>query len=86
MLVPVSIDNGIQVKEVDIKKSSFKSLGIKESQIEDFLRDNVEVIFGDEKSLLIIGQQVKNKEKGRSDWVLPFKLRARLFSLSGIKN
>lgn len=67
MLIPINIDNGIKFRDLNIRTRNFKSLNLKESDIEDFLRENVDIIFGDEESLLIVGQQVRNKKKGRSD-------------------
>jgi hypothetical protein len=67
MLIPVTVENEINIKETEISVSSFKDLRLKEERIEEFLRKNVEVIFGEEESLLIVGQQVNNTEKGRSD-------------------
>lgn len=67
MLIPVNINDGIKLRDFKIRESSFKNLDLKESHIEDFLRENVDIIFGDEESLLIVGQQVRNKKKGRSD-------------------
>ncbi len=67
MLIPVIVKNGMNINEMEIRELSFKDLKLKEEHIEEFLRKNVEVIFGEEESLLIIGQQVNNTEKGRSD-------------------
>ena len=61
MLIPINIDNGIKFRDLNIRTRNFKSLNLKESDIEDFLRENVDIIFGDEESLLIVGQQVRNK-------------------------
>lgn len=63
MLIPINIDNGIKFRDLNIRTRNFKSLNLKESDIEDFLRENVDIIFGDEESLLIVGQQVRNKKK-----------------------
>jgi len=68
MLIPISIEeNNIDTSDTEISNSTFKDLKLKEEHIEEFLRKNIEVIFGEEESLLIVGQQVSNKEKGRSD-------------------
>jgi len=68
MLIPISIEkNSIITNDTEISNSTFKELNLKEEHIEEFLRKNIEVIFGEEESLLIVGQQVNNKEKGRSD-------------------
>ena len=49
---------------------NFKDLGLKESVLEEFVRRNIDLVFPDEEQdLLIIGQQTKNKEAGRSDLV-----------------
>jgi hypothetical protein len=52
-----------------IDKSSFKSLDIKENEIELLIKNNIEIFSEEEQSLLIIGQQVINKSKGRSDLI-----------------
>lgn len=49
-----------------ITETSFKSLNLKESNIEEINRTNIELLLTDE-SLLIIGSQITNSEKGRSD-------------------
>jgi len=68
MLIPISIErNSICTNDIEIRNTTFKDLELKEEHIEEFLRKNIEVIFGEEESLLIVGQQVNNTEKGRSD-------------------
>jgi len=42
---------------------------ITEKDLEEFARKNIEVFFPEEETLLIVGQQVRNKEGGRSDLV-----------------
>jgi hypothetical protein len=66
MIIPIKTDANITVDEIDITETSFKSLNLKESHIEEFIRTNIELLLTDE-SLLIIGSQVTNSEKGRSD-------------------
>lgn len=66
MLIPVNINSSIEVNNLDIEILQFKDLGIKEEHIEEFLRKNIEIIIDDE-TLLVIGRQVRNIEKGRSD-------------------
>ncbi len=66
MLIPVKINKSIDIRDVEIKNTNFKSLNLKEEQVEEFLRSNIEVIFQDE-TLLVVGKQVTNKENGRSD-------------------
>jgi hypothetical protein len=54
----------------DLHERSLKELGVTEADLEEFVRRNIELLFpeGDE-TLLIVGQQVKNKEAGRADLV-----------------
>lgn len=68
MLVAVDIGNEHKITIKDEQQLlTFKELGLKESDIEEFLRKNIELICGDEESLLIVGQQVENIARGRSD-------------------
>lgn len=66
MVIPIKTDANITVDEIDITETGFKSLNFKKSHIEEFIRTNIELLLTDE-SLLIIGIQVTNSEKGRSD-------------------
>ena len=50
-----------------IEATTFSELGMKESDIEEILRKNVDMVCDDEESLLIVGQQVRNAKNGRSD-------------------
>lgn len=54
-------------KPAKIELVTFAELGMKESDIEEILRQNVDMICDDEESMLIVGQQVKNEMNGRSD-------------------
>lgn len=66
MLIPVKIEYSIEIEDIEIENTNFKSLNLREEHIEEFLRKNIEVIFQDE-TLLVVGKQVVNKENGRSD-------------------
>lgn len=66
MLIPVKIKDSIEIKDIEIENTNFKSLNLREEHIEEFLRKNIDVIFEDE-TLLVVGKQVVNKENGRSD-------------------
>lgn len=56
MLVPIkTVENNIMPNNVEITGSSFKDLNLKEGNNEEFLRKNIEVIFGDKETLLIVG-------------------------------
>lgn len=50
-----------------LEEITFAELGMKESDIEEILRKNIDMICDDEESLLVVGQQVKNEKLGRSD-------------------
>lgn len=50
-----------------LEEITFAELGMKESDIEEILRSNVDMICDDEESMLIVGQQVRNEKNGRSD-------------------
>lgn len=52
---------------VKIEETTFSDLGMKESDIEEILRTNVDMVCDDEESMLIVGQQVKNDLNARSD-------------------
>jgi RecB family endonuclease NucS len=66
MIIPLKTDTNITVDEMDITETSFKSLNLKERHIKEFIRSNIVLLLADE-SLLIIGSQVTNSEKGRND-------------------
>lgn len=50
-----------------MEETTFAALGMKESDIEEILRTNVDMLCDDEESMLIVGQQVKNELNARSD-------------------
>ena len=52
---------------VKLEEITFGELGMKESDIEEILRKNIDMVCSDEESLLVVGQQVKNAKNGRSD-------------------
>jgi hypothetical protein len=68
MLIPVNHSNGLGLSDDQVKETTFSSLGLVENQVEEFLRKNIEVVF-DEETLLIVGQQVINAARGRSDLI-----------------
>jgi hypothetical protein len=71
MLVPIKLTGAKEItSETLLSDSTFKSLGLKETHIEDFLRKNIGLIFeDDDETLLIVGQQVVNNSGGRNDLV-----------------
>lgn len=46
---------------------TFAELGMKESDIEEILRVNIDLVCDEEESMLLVGQQVQNVKLGRSD-------------------
>ena len=50
-----------------LEAATFAEFGMKESDMEEILRKNVDIVCDDEESMLIIGQQVRNAKNGRSD-------------------
>jgi len=60
-------ENKIIMSEASIKQTTFSDLRMKEADIEDILNNNISEVFGEDESMLIIGRQVRNAGKGRSD-------------------
>lgn len=54
-------------KAEKIDAVTFAELGMQESDIEEVIRCGIDMICSDEESMLIVGQQVKNEKRGRSD-------------------
>jgi len=54
-------------KAVKVEAVTFSELGIVETEIEEILRCNIDMLCGEEESMLIVGRQVKNEKLGRSD-------------------
>jgi len=69
MLITVNCDDGLALGEADVEDMTFSDLKIGENQVEEFLRKNIEVVFDESETLLIVGQQVINAARGRSDLV-----------------
>lgn len=70
-LIPIEINKEKQINKVEsnIDNLKFKDLNVKENNVEEFIRQNLDEVFDEDETLLIIGQQVINKENGRSDLV-----------------
>lgn len=47
MIIPIIAGAEIQVENIDVEEKTFKSLYLKEDQIEEFLRKNIDLILGD---------------------------------------
>lgn len=54
-------------KAVKVEVVTFSELGLLENDIEELLRCNIDMLCGEEESMLIVGRQVKNEKLGRSD-------------------
>ncbi|MEC1771960.1 hypothetical protein [Schinkia azotoformans] len=54
-------------KAVKIGATTFSELNYKESDIEELLRKNIDMICDEEESMLIVGKQVRNAQHGISD-------------------
>lgn len=50
-----------------IEPVTFSDLNMLENDIEEILRNNIDMICDEEESMLIVGRQVKNEKNGRSD-------------------
>ena len=58
------VENGVPKK---IEETTFSDLNMKESDLEEMLRQNVDMLCEEEVSMIIVGQQVRNEKNGRSD-------------------
>lgn len=68
MIVSVNITDEKKIITADAwEEKTFRDLDLQECHIEEFLRNNIDLICGDDESMLVIGQQVENAERGRSD-------------------
>ena len=54
-------------KAVKIVATTFSELNYKESDLEELLRKNIDMICDEEESMLIVGKQVRNAQRGISD-------------------
>ena len=54
-------------KAIKIETVTFSKINMRESEIEEILRCNIDMLCDDEESMLIVGRQVKDEKLGRSD-------------------
>jgi hypothetical protein len=54
-------------KTIKVGATTFSELNYKESDIEELLRKNIDMICDEEESMLIVGKQVRNAQHGISD-------------------
>jgi hypothetical protein len=75
MIIPITVSEEHEIRaEAALSELTFKSLGLRESQLEEFIRQNIQLIFSeeeedDDQTLLIVGQQVIDAGGDRNDLV-----------------
>jgi hypothetical protein len=73
VLVPFKTQkNGSRTEIIkdEVRELTMKDLGLTEADLEEFVRKNVAILFPEgEETLLVVGQQVRNREAGRADLV-----------------
>lgn len=73
IIIPVQTEkdgNKTRITHDEVQELTFKELGVTEADLEEFVRQNIEVLFPDgEETLLVVGQQNRNKEGGRADLI-----------------
>jgi hypothetical protein len=71
MIIPITVTpEGLIQPQKEPEATKFVSLGVKEANIEEFLRKDIGRIFDDEdETLLVVRQQVVNASNGRNDLV-----------------
>lgn len=67
MYIPVEFDSHIKKSTLESKTKTFKELGLRERDIEEFLRKNINLLMGEDETLLVVGQQVRTESNGISD-------------------
>lgn len=68
MIVPVNLQRSISPDEME--ELTLKEIQVNEAKLEEFVRQNVGVLFPEsEETLLIVGQQARNVQRGRADLV-----------------
>ncbi len=45
MLIPIDNNDGITVSDAEVEEINFADLNIKENEVEEFFRKNIEVVF-----------------------------------------
>ena len=52
-----------------MEEVTFSDLQMMEDQVEEILRKNIDMICGDEESMLLVGQQAANRAQARCDLI-----------------
>lgn len=71
MLIPIQpIQGALALSNPDTTEElTLQQLGSTEAHLEEFVRKNIDKLFPDDETLLIVGQQVRNQQGGRCDLV-----------------
>ena len=59
--------NGMTASRME--EVTFSDLQMMEDQVEEILRKNIDMICGDEESMLLVGQQAANRAQARCDLI-----------------
>lgn len=69
MYIAVKFEGKISPRHADIVPTTFRSLSLQERHLEEFIRLNINLLFEDDETLLVVGQQVHNARRGISDLI-----------------
>ena len=72
MIIPVQLQNqgAISLSTPDkMEELTLQLLGVTEANLEEFVRKNIGLLFPEGETLLVVGQQLRNQQGGRSDLV-----------------
>ncbi|WBX81547.1 hypothetical protein PD280_07565 [Virgibacillus salarius] len=70
MFYPLELQNNtLNIPNSEVEKTTFKDLGLREAQLEEFLASNLELLVEDDENLLLVGQQVRDISSGRTDLI-----------------
>jgi hypothetical protein len=66
----LSSESNTAIERDEAVERTLKDLGVKEADLEELVRKDIDILFPDgEETLMVVGQQVRNKALGRSDLV-----------------
>jgi len=72
MMIPVQLQSQgpISLSTPDkMEELTLQALGVTEAVLEEFVRKNIGLLFPEGETLLVVGQQIRNQQGGRSDLV-----------------
>lgn len=71
-IVPIALGDRparrLTIAPTEVKDLTFAQMAVQETDLEEFIRKNIDIVFPDE-TLLVVGQQVVNEGRGRADLV-----------------